>query len=487
MLVSLYTVRVVLNTLGAEDYGIYNVVAGVVMMFSFLSNSMASASQRYFAFELGRGNYSQLKCLFSLSLIIYILLTALVVLLAETIGFWFVNTKLVIPLDRKNAAIWVYHVSILSFVFTILSSPYMAMITAHEDMNIYAYISIVEVALKLTLAFFLRLILIDKLQLYGILMCAVAFINTMIYWFFCRIKYEECRFGLLGDKGLFKEITAYTGWSLFGSLTTVVRHHAATILLNQFFDPVVIAARSIAMQINGVVSSFSNNFSTAMNPQIIKSYSAEKKPEMFTLMLRGAKGSYFLMYLFVLPLVLVMPIALSLWLKNPPEDAVLFTQLTLIDVLVNSISFPIMTAARATGKIKSYELILGTIQIGCFLISWLVLLAGAPAYSVMIVTIGISILMFAVRLLIVRSLIGISVKRFFSEVIFPCCIFSIASMVFPSALWIMLRQNIINMLVVIFVSVLSVCGSMYMIGLNSSERRMVKKFIRQKLSRKKII
>jgi O-antigen/teichoic acid export membrane protein len=483
MLVSLYTVRVVLETLGAEDYGIYNVVAGVVTMFGFLSGSMATASQRYFSFELGREDYEQLKRVFSLSLMIYILLIILIVLLAETIGLWFVNTKLVIPIERKNAAIWVYHVSILSFVFTILAGPYMAIITAHEDMNIYAYVSIAEVTFKLALVFLLRSILADKLLLYGILMCAVAYVTTMIYRIICGVKYKECKFGLFWDRGLFREITAYTGWSLFGNLTTVVRQHAVTVLLNQFFNPVVIAARSIAMQVNSAVSSFSNNFSTAINPQIIKSYSLGKKSEMIMLMLRGAKGCYFLMYLFTLPLVLEMPIVLSLWLKNPPENTVLFTRLALIDILINSISFPLMTIARATGKIRNYELILGTIQIGSFLLTWLILLIGAPAYSAMLVTIGISLLMFVARLLIVRTLVEISIKQFLREAVFPCCIFSIVSIIFPFILRIVLRQTIINMMIVIFISVLSICGSMYMIGLNNIERGIIKIFIWQKFSR----
>jgi O-antigen/teichoic acid export membrane protein len=356
----------------------------------------------------------------------------------------------------------------------------MAMIIAHEDMNLYAYVSIVEVSLKLTLVFLLRLILADKLLLYGILVGAIACINTMIYRIFCGVKYKECKFEPFWDKCLFKEIIAYTGWSLFGSLTTIVRHHAVTILLNQFFNPIVIAARSIAMQVNNAVFSFSNNFTTAMNPQIIKNYSAGKKPEMVLLMLRGVKASYFLMHLFVLPLVLEMPIVLSFWLKNLPEDVVLFTQLALIDTLVNSVSFPVMTVARATGKIKNYELILGSIQIGCFLIAWLVLLIGTPAYSVMIVSIGISILMFVARLLIVRYLVKISIKQFFREAVFPCCIFSLISAIFPFILRIMFGQNIINMMVVSFVSVLSVCASMYMIGLNNIERGKINQIIVQK-------
>jgi O-antigen/teichoic acid export membrane protein len=486
MLVSFYTVRVVLNVLGAEDYGIYHVVAGVVMMFGFLSGSLASASQRYFSFELGKSNHGRLKHIFSLSLLIYILLIALIVLLAETIGLWFVTTRLVISPGRREAAMWVYHTSILSFGFSIFASPYIALIIAHEDMNIYAYMSIIEAALRLASVFLLRIVFLDKLQLYGILMCLVVCINTTIYRMICRVKYKECRFDYYWNKGMFKEITAYTGWYFFTSLALVIKQHAVTILLNQLFNPMVIAARSIAIQVNSAVSSFSNNFSTAMNPQIIKSYSSGKKPEMLALMSRGVRGNYFLMYLFTLPLVLEMPVVLSLWLKNPPEGAALFTQLTLVDVLINSIGLPLACAIRATGNIKNYALIFSALQTGGFLLGWLIFLLGAPPYSVMLITIGISVVFIAVRLLIVRTLIKISVARFFSEAIFPCCIFSIVSAIFPLILRLVLKQNILNSIVVIFACLLFTCGSMYAIGLNKVERGIIKQIILRKLTGEKV-
>ncbi len=318
MLVSLYTVRVVLETLGAEDYGIYNVVAGVVTMFGFLSTAMATASQRYFSFEIGRGDFEQLRKIFSLSLLVYFLIAILVLLLAETIGLWFVNNKLVISSDRKSAALWVYQISILSFLFTIITTPYMAMIIAREDMNIYAFVSIIETILKLGVVFILRLISWDKLVLYGILMLGVTLIITIIYQTICVKKYQECKFRFYWDNVIFKEITSYTGWNMFGASVGVFKNQMVNIVLNQFFNPVVIASRSIAVSVNTAVSSFSHNFSTAIRPQIIKNYATEQKEIMLSLMFRGIKGTYLLMYLFVLPMIFEAPVILKLWLKNPP-------------------------------------------------------------------------------------------------------------------------------------------------------------------------
>jgi len=477
MLVSLYTVRMILETLGAEDYGIYNVVAGVVTMFSFLSNSMATASQRYFSFELGRGDFEQLKRVFNLGLLIYVMIGVLVLLLAETIGLWFVNNKLLIPLERKSAALWVYQFSIVSFLFTILSSPYMAIIIAHEDMNIYAYVSIVEVLLKLVTVFLLNFFAFDKLTLYGILILVVAIINTTIYRIICMKKYRECQFSFYWNKDLFKEIAGYSGWNLFGALAGIFKYQIVNILLNQFFNPVVVAARSIASTVNNAAVSFSLNFSTAIRPQIIKNYATGQKEAMLSLLFRGSKSTYLLMYIFVLPLVLEMPVILGLWLKNPPEYTVLFTRLILLGVLIDSLSYPIATAAQATGKIRMYQSVIGGIILLNVPISWIVLQTGASPYSVQIVSIVITFIAFIVRLLILKQLVDFSIRRFIRMVLIPVCVISIVSAVLPITLCYFLIQNILRLCLVISISIISVAVCSYYIGLNKEERIKVKSII----------
>jgi O-antigen/teichoic acid export membrane protein len=484
MLVSLYTVRVVLNTLGAQDYGIYNVVAGVVTMFGFLSGSMATASQRYFSFELGQGNFEQLKKVFSLSLLIYILIGIVILLLGETIGLWFVNNKLIIPLERKSAALWVYQFSIISFLFTVLTSPYMAMIIAHEEMNIYAYVSIGEALLKLVVVFILRAISWDKLILYGILLLTVVVTITTIYRTICIKKYSVCRFSFYWHKDLFKEIVSYSGWNMFGASTSIFKNQLVNIILNQFFNPLIVAARSIATMVDHAVMTFSQNFNNAIRPPIIKNYAARQKKRMLSLMYTGAKGTYLLMYLFVLPFVLEMPMILTLWLKHPPEYAVLFTRLMLFDVLINSLSYPIVTAAQATGKIKLYQAVVGGILLLNVPVAWIVLFMGAPAYSVMIVAIVLTFIACIARLLILKRLIDYSIRQFFRTVIIPICVISVVSAILPIILCYILPQNIVRLCLVIALSIISVGIYSYFMALNRIERQKVKSLFSKYILRK---
>jgi O-antigen/teichoic acid export membrane protein len=481
ILVSLYTVRAVLETLGAEDYGIYNLVAGVVTMFGFLSDSMAAASQRYFAFDLGRGDYEQLQKTFSLSFIIYILIATTVLLLAETIGLWFVHNTLRIPQDRMGAARWIYQCSIISFVFTILVSPFMAAIIAHEDMNIYATVSIVEVVLKLVVVFLLKIIVLDKLQLYGILLCAVTIINTGIYRTICKYKYRSCTFQFYWNKNLFKELSRFTGWNLLGALAGIFKNQGVNILLNQFFNPLVITSRGIASTVNTAVVSFSQNFSTALRPQIIKHYARGHKDELMLWVFRGSKAIYFLMYLFILPLILEMSTVLSLWIKHVPEQAVVFTRVILIDALIDSITSTIITSVQAIGKIRLYQSVIGGILLLNVPLSWIVLSMGAPPYSVMLVSICLTLIVFMLRLFIMRILMDFSIIQFLREALLPICKVSVVSMIVPILFYVNLKPNLFRFFWVVGSSVLSIGWSVYFLGLNSIERYKIITIIRDKL------
>jgi O-antigen/teichoic acid export membrane protein len=473
MLVSLYTVRVVLNTLGAEDYGIYSVVAGAVTMFGLLTGSMANATQRYFSFEIGRENFERLRRIFSISLMIYVLIALIVLLLGETLGLWLVQHKLIIPPERKNAALWVYHFSVISFLFTILTAPYMAVITAHEDMNIYAYVSIADVILNLGAVFLLQFILLDKLQLYGILMCSVKCVTTAVYRTICVKKYRECKFRLYWDKHLFKELASFAGWNIFGASSGIFKLHAVNILLNQFFNPIVVAARGISSQVNTAASSLAHNFFTAIRPQIIKVYAAEERERMFRLMYGGVKAIFFLMYLFILPMVLETPAILYLWLKNPPDYSVWFIRLTLIDTLIESTSNPITAAAHATGKIKLFYFLLSGILLLNLPCSWIVLKMGCSAYSVMIARIILTATAFIVRLLLLKRLIALSIMNFFAKVLLPLFFVSVISLILPLILSMFLYESFLRLCMVCAASVISVCLCMYFVGLNNTERQII--------------
>ena len=483
MIVSLYTVRVVLNTLGAEDYGIYNVVAGVVTMFSFLSSSMATASQRYFSFALGQNDSESLKKYFSMSFTIYCLIALVVLILAETVGLWFVTQKLVIPCERQKAAFWIYQASIFSMICTILTAPFMASIIAHEDMNIYAYVSIIEVVLKLGIVFLLPLFAIDKLIFYGSLMASVVFINTAIYRTICVKKYVECKFSFFWEKSLFKELVSYTGWNMFGSAVGVFKNQIVNIILNQFFNPVVNAARGIAAQVNSAVNSFAQNFSTAVRPQIIKSYASGEKEKMLQLMFRSCKATFLLMFVFALPLILEMPYVLKLWLKNVPEYAVLFTILALIDALVDTISYPLMATAQATGKIKLYQAVVGGVLLLNAPIAFVVLKLGAPAFSVFIVSISVTSLAFIVRLCILKKLINFSFWNFIWKVFIPIICCAGLAFIIPYFVRNMLDSSFIRLCVTVIVSVICVTLSGYFVALSKNERQWIVGIIKSKRRR----
>jgi O-antigen/teichoic acid export membrane protein len=481
LLVSLYTVRVVLNVLGVEDYGIYGVVGGVVSFFSFLSGTMASATQRFFSFALGQKDDSKLKKTFTLNWFIYGVIAIVALLLLETIGLWFVDNKLNVPPNRFEAALLLYHFSVFTFVATIISTPFRAIIIAHEDMKIYAYVSVVEALLKLAIVYLLVHIAIDKLELYGFLLLVVSILIGGIYIGYCVRKYSECQFKkFYWDKILLRELTGFTGWTLFGQITTVFRTQAITILLNQMFNPVVVAAQTIANNITANINMFSSNFNVGLYPPIIKYYASNNKKDMFALLYNGSKITFFLMWVFALPLFLEMDTVLQIWLKNPPPEAVLFTRLALVEALILSVSLPLTTAARAPGRMRMYELSLGSIQIAIFVAAWIVLAMGAAAYSVYIVAIIANLLMFAVRLIIVRGLIGLPLRPFCYKALLPISMIAVVSFLFSYIVHYFLPQGWIFSGVVIIFSVITSSICMYFIGLDTVERNKIKVVVKNK-------
>lgn len=471
MLVSLYTVRVVLNVLGAEDYGIYNVVAGVVTMFGFLSGAMATASQRYFAFDLGKQDYEHLKTTFSVTFQIYVFLAAIIVILAETIGIWFVMNKLVIPPERMTAAIWIYQAAVFSFLLTLITTPYKACIIAHENMNIYAYVSIVEAVLKLAIVFVLQVLDYDKLILYGLLLTTVALINTTIYRVYCKKKYSECTFMFVKDRVLFKELVSYSGWCLFGHTSSMVRNQGTNILLNLFFNPIVNAARAVAAQVNVAVLSFAQNFSTALRPQIIKSYAANDNNFLLKMTIYGTKIVFFLMLVICIPLFFETPYILNLWLKNVPEHTISFVQLIIIDVLIDSISYPLMAVIQATGKIKTYQAVVGGLLIFNLPVSYVFLKFGFPAESVFIVAIVLSVTAFFLRIVIVQKHITFNLSIPIIKLFFRFVLLTGLSSLIPFFLINEFDNTIVCLCIFVCISVIWSGGILFFFGLNEEERK----------------
>lgn len=484
LFVSLYTVRIILGVLGVEDYGIYGAVGGLVALSAFLPGSLAMATQRFFSFSLGEKNTEKLNKTFSVNLILYIGVAVVAFLLFQTIGLWFVNSQLVVPDERFDAAKSLYFFSCITFILSVFTTPFMAIIMAHEDMKAYAYISIFEALLKLSVVYLLQYISWDKLELYGLLVMCVGLINALMYIGFCLHKYDECQFKrFYWDLTVFKEILNFTGWTFFGQISTVARTHAVTLLLNQMFIPAVVAARAISVQIASQVNIFSNNFNASLTPPIVKSYAANERQEMFYLIIAGSKATFFLLWVFALPMILEMETILGLWLTTVPSDAVLFGRLALIESLIMSISMPLSAAARAPGKMKSYELSLGLVQIGIFIVAWIILAKGAPAYSVFIVAIVANILMFAVRLYILKCLIALPIMLFVKKTLLPVIHIILASCI-PILLLIELLPNGFywSVLIVIISFILS-SFVMYFIGLNKEWRLKIKNIVFVRVSR----
>lgn len=473
MAVSLFTVRAVLDTLGVVDYGIYNVVGGIVVMFSFLSSTMASASQRFFAFELGRNDIQQLKKTFSLTISIYVIIAAIVLLLAETLGLWFLNTQMVIPADRMEAVNWVYQFSILSFLVTILTIPYNAAIIARENMKVFAYVSIVEVVLKLAIVYLLVLFSVDKLKLYAVLMFATTCVVTFIYRTICKHKYEECRFQFYWDRGLFNTLLSYSGWNLFGAVAGIINNQGINILLNLFFGPVINAARAIAYQLSGAVNQFVGNFVTAVNPQITKYYAAGEKQQMMNLVFRSSKLSFFLLFILSMPVLLETNYILALWLKQIPEFVIIFTRLVIITALIDSLSFPLMTAAQATGKIKIYQTVVGGTMLLNLPVGYCFLKFGFPPQSTMYIAFGISVVCLFLRLGMLKKMINLSISKYANTVLLSVFKVFLFAYIAPIYLHFQLEENFYRFAVILITGLITSILSIYVLGLSSSERMII--------------
>ena len=481
--ISLYTSRIVLNTLGVVDFGIYNVVGGVVIMFSFLNSSMSSATQRFLSFELGRNDFVQLKKVFSMSINIHAIIALTILILAETIGLWFLNAKLNIPAGRLVAANWVYQFSILSFMVNVLSVPYNATIIAHERMNVYAYVGIVEIVLKLMIVFTLVWFGFDKLKMYAILVFTVSLIVFSLYRFYCKRNFSESNYKFFWEQSLYKTLMSYAGWNLFGNLAAVAMGQGVNILLNLFFGPIVNAARGIAYQVNGAINGFVSNFQMAMNPQIIKSYAANDHIYMQQLIFQGSKYSFFLLYFLSLPVLLQTGTLLHLWLKIVPEYTILFCQLVLIDTLINCISGPLMTAAQATGKIKKYQVVVGGLLLFNLPLSYLLLKQGFAPQFTLYITISLSITALFARLWILKNLIKFSVPEFFRQVLLKVILVTILSIIIPLIAKQFITREIISFFVTCLLSVISVIAIIYWVGLKGQERNFAKEKILQKISK----
>ena len=471
--ISLYTSRVVLNALGVEDYGVYNVVGGVVAMFGFINSSMSSATQRYITFALGKGDKVNLQKVFSTALQIHILISLVIILLGETVGLWFMHTQMQIPSDRIEAAFWVLQCSIASTAVMIVSVPYNADIIAHEKMSAFAYISILEAVLKLAIVYVLIISPYDKLILYAFLILTVQLLIRLCYTRYCHKHFEESHYRRVWDKSLFREMTGFAGWSIFGNLSGVLFGQGLNMLLNVFFGPVVNAARAISVQVQHAMQQFVTNFQMALNPQITKTYAVGEMHEMHKLMFRSAKFSFFLMFLLSLPVLLETEFILTVWLKTVPEHTVVFLRIMICTSLIYTLANPLIVANQATGKVRKYQAICGSILLMILPISYVCLRLGYPAYSVFIVHFIMESVTQVTRMYILRPLIGIRIRDYLKNIYYKVFLVAFFSAILPICVYCHMEEGGIRFFVVGTLCVISVSSVAYTMGLSKNERVFV--------------
>lgn len=474
MCISLYTSRVILNALGVEDFGIYNVVGGIVVMFGFLNNAMSASTQRFLMIEIGKGNHNQINNIFSMSLSIHSLVAIIVLILSETGGLWLLNTQLNISLDRMQSANWVYQFSILAFIITILYVPYNAMIIAHEKMDVFAFISILEVLLKLTITFLVLWLGFEKLKLYAVLVFLVTFIIGIIYVMYCKVEFIECKFKRFWNRELFNEMSSFASWNLFGVFAGITYSQGVNVLLNIFFGPVVNAARGIAYQVQGAVNAFVTNFQVAVNPPITKSYATNEKEYMYSLIFSASKYSFYLLFLLSLPILLETDMLLSIWLKNVPQYTTIFTRLILLDVLICSLSGSLQTVVQATGNIKKYQIVVSGILLLNLPISYILLKLGFPPQVTFLISIIASIFALIARLIILKIILSFPIKRFMIKVIFKTISVFFVGSIIPYFISKQLSPSLINFLLIVLISTFSVSFSIWIIGITLSEKMFIK-------------
>ena len=481
MLVTLYTSRVVINILGVVDYGIYNIVAGVVVLFSFFNSAMTTASQRFLSLTIGKGNKENIQKVFSASLISHLILSLIIVILAESAGLWFIKTQLTIPDTRTSAAAIIYHIAIVTTCVNILRVPFNALIISYEKMNFYAYISIIEVFLKLIIVWFLSLFSFDKLILYSILLLLVNVAINIAYVVY-GIKNCHVTLCLNTDKKLLKEMTSFSGWNVFGAIADVGYKQGTNIILNIFYGVTLNAVMGITNQIRTSVYTFVSNFQVAANPQIIKSY-AIKDIERFSLLVCGiSKYSYYLMLLIAMPLILNMDFVLELWLRNPPEHSMNFAILILIFCLFDSLTGPLWTSMQASGKIKKYLLIISSSLLLNLPLTYIFLKFGYPPESMLVIQIFVNILTLIIRTFFIRK-VNIGFKKYFISVLIPIFLVSITSIQLPYFLGSKMSSGIIKFLCTGFASVVSIVTCIYLFGVSTDERIRIKILLKSKFKK----
>lgn len=473
LLISLYTSRLVLKELGITDYGLYNVIGGMITIFSFINNSMAQASQRFITYEIGKDKLQNLRQVFSTCVYIHLLIAILIAVLGETVGLWYVYNVAIIPIDRFDAALWVYHCSIVVSCASIITVPYNALIIGHEHMSAFAYLTVIESVLKLAIVFLLMVLPFDNLIIYGILMAFLSILMRIFYGVYAKRSFPESQLTYRINYSYLRSMGAYAGWSLWGSIAAAGYQQGLNLLINAFFNPSVNAARGVAVTVQAVIKNFSSNFQVAVNPQITKSYAAGDLAYMYQLIYRGSLFSYFLYFIFALPIMLEIDTLLSLWLDEVPNYTSIFIRILLIISAIEVLATPLNVSAQATGKIKVYEITISIFLMMIIPIAYIVLLISPQPYNVFFVFLFQSCLAHIARMIILRKKIGLSTRLYIKSVFLKLIFVSFVAAIVPIYIHLSISNNIYRLIYVGLSCLIITPSLVFLIGLSKQEKKAV--------------
>jgi len=473
MVVSLFTSRVVLQTLGEADFGTYNIVGGVVVLFTFINSAMATGTQRHLSYELGKSG-GDVKTIFSACLRIHIYLALIILVLAETVGLWFLNAKMNFPEGRMAVVNWIYQFSIISCIIGIIRVPYNAAIIAFERMSFYAYSSIAEVVAKLVIVYLLVIIPFDKLIVYALLILGVTILMQGWYMLYCR-RLPGIRYVIVRDKGLYKKLLSFSGWAMFGSIANMGYQQGVNIIINLFYGVTLNAAVGIANQINGAVNQFATGFQQALNPQLVQSEAANNRERQMDLIFKSSKFSFLIMSCIAFPLILNLKEILELWLGNYPEHTSTICEIIILGALLETLSGPLWVSIFATGKIKVYQIIISSILLLNLPLSYIGGKFGMAPEGMYLIRLGLFVVALITRLVFLNQYIGLDIMRFVRKVIFPTSIISIMLVIvymivyhyhFEAVGFLQLVYQ--TLLALVLVGILA-----FTIGLTSNEKRAI--------------
>lgn len=477
--ISLYTSRIVLTALGAEDYGIYNIVGSVIVLFSFINNALTNSTRRFINFSLGKDDGNDARHIFSVSFTIHLIISLLIFFIGETIGLWFLKTYLNIPEARESAAFWVYQFSIGSTCIGIIGAPFEAAIVAYEKMSIYAYLSIFEGILKLIIVYFLVLVNIDKLIFYSFLILVVCLIINISKWIYCKISIPITSIKLQYDTLLFKKIGSFSGWSLFGQIAYVGGTTGLNMLINMFFGVLLNAAIGIAQQINTAIYNFVSSFQTAFNPQLIQTYSSGKLEEHRLLLSRASRISFYLLLIISIPLILNIDYILQIWLNDVPEHTAIFTKLIIACSLIEALGSPLWMSMSAIGNIRNYQIIVSSINFSTIFIAYIALKFGAIPEIIFVIKMNIGIALYIFRIFYILPKLNYRIKLYCKEVVFPCSVISATISLLIYFICIPIDDNLFRLLISIICTIFFATILIYAFGINDQEKTIINNYFKK--------